>query len=398
MATKSVLVGLLLCAVCGLASAKDDPPCLNCTPESVRALAVTNDELLAFLRGEVYRRLDAFFQDLQSRYESGDITEHEVSAHLDVFQTADVKSEKFQAWLKSRPDSWIAYAATGIHYQYKGIEARGDRYSSKTPEENFQMMHAAFDAAEPYLLKAVAMTSKSAAIRPYLMQHYMYLGREEGVLEQYRLALKDDPKAFRARRVYMTYLTPRWSGHGIEDMQAFLADCVDAGLPAWQQGMLKSFIYREQRQQAKEARDFNEELRFATLENEASESDDSLAAVASAKMRVREGVAGAEWAEPELRRILIWDADRRVALDNLALLERARKNYETAIEMWTRSAQNGSAFAQYQLGYCALEGWGLPKDETEAVKWFRKAAANGSKQAGSKLQKMGLLSTDETYR
>lgn len=46
-----------------------------------------------------------------------------------------------------------------------------------------------------------------------------------------------------------------------------------------------------------------------------------------------------------------------------------------------RKAQAGNAEAQYKLGLCYSYGWGITKDEAEAVKWFRKAAEQGLAKA-----------------
>ena len=40
-------------------------------------------------------------------------------------------------------------------------------------------------------------------------------------------------------------------------------------------------------------------------------------------------------------------------------------------------AKQGEAYAQYNLGLIYFKGEGVPKNDTEAVKWFRKAADQG---------------------
>ena len=44
---------------------------------------------------------------------------------------------------------------------------------------------------------------------------------------------------------------------------------------------------------------------------------------------------------------------------------------------WQGRAEKGSANAQYNLGAIYDNGDGVPEDDTEAVKWFRKAADQG---------------------
>ena len=48
-------------------------------------------------------------------------------------------------------------------------------------------------------------------------------------------------------------------------------------------------------------------------------------------------------------------------------------------------AQKGDAEAQYSLGNCYFYGFGVAKDQHEAVKWLRKAAEQGYKPAQNDL-------------
>ena len=58
-----------------------------------------------------------------------------------------------------------------------------------------------------------------------------------------------------------------------------------------------------------------------------------------------------------------------------------------------KSAEQGNAQAQYNLGVCYAKGNGVTKDYAEAVKWFRKAAVQGHQNAKKVLQRLGLGET-----
>jgi TPR repeat protein len=45
------------------------------------------------------------------------------------------------------------------------------------------------------------------------------------------------------------------------------------------------------------------------------------------------------------------------------------------------SAEKGDADAQFNLGVAYSSGKGVPKDETEAIKWYRKAAEQNHTRA-----------------
>ena len=52
-------------------------------------------------------------------------------------------------------------------------------------------------------------------------------------------------------------------------------------------------------------------------------------------------------------------------------------DYATALREWKPLAEQGTAFAQYNLGLMYHNGQGVPQDYETAVKWFRLAAEQG---------------------
>ena len=55
----------------------------------------------------------------------------------------------------------------------------------------------------------------------------------------------------------------------------------------------------------------------------------------------------------------------------------ARKEFAQYSEKLVLQAQGGDAEAQYSLGNCYFYGFGVAKDQREAVKWLRKSAEQG---------------------
>jgi len=54
------------------------------------------------------------------------------------------------------------------------------------------------------------------------------------------------------------------------------------------------------------------------------------------------------------------------------------KNNTKAVEWWEKAAQQGHAIAQYNVGRCYRNGWGVAKiDEKKGAEWIEKAAAQG---------------------
>jgi Sel1 repeat-containing protein len=47
------------------------------------------------------------------------------------------------------------------------------------------------------------------------------------------------------------------------------------------------------------------------------------------------------------------------------------------VKKYRKAAEQGHAEAQYRLGSCYREGFGVQQDDAEATKWYRKAAEQG---------------------
>ena len=65
------------------------------------------------------------------------------------------------------------------------------------------------------------------------------------------------------------------------------------------------------------------------------------------------------------------------------------KDLVQAVYWWRKAADQGFAPAQYNLGWCYYNGYGVAKDLKQAVYWLRKAADQGYKDAKKALKDLG---------
>jgi uncharacterized protein len=65
------------------------------------------------------------------------------------------------------------------------------------------------------------------------------------------------------------------------------------------------------------------------------------------------------------------------------------KDFTKARNLFRNSAELGFVNAQYDLGIVLLDGVGGEPDKPEAVKWFKKAAGQGSRDAKKILKELG---------
>ena len=59
------------------------------------------------------------------------------------------------------------------------------------------------------------------------------------------------------------------------------------------------------------------------------------------------------------------------------------QDYKEAFKWYTKSAEQGDADAQYNLGNMYYDGQGVPQDYKEAVRWYTKSAEQGDADAQS---------------
>jgi len=60
-------------------------------------------------------------------------------------------------------------------------------------------------------------------------------------------------------------------------------------------------------------------------------------------------------------------------------------DYKTAYRIFKPHAERGDVVAQFSLGEMSKKGQGVPRDDAEALKWYRKAADQGHADAQNNL-------------
>jgi TPR repeat protein len=75
-----------------------------------------------------------------------------------------------------------------------------------------------------------------------------------------------------------------------------------------------------------------------------------------------------------------------------AIAAEKRGDYTTAIKLLRPLAESGDVVAQFNVGVSYANGFGVPKNELEALKWFRKAAERGYAIAQNRLGNISNLS------
>lgn len=66
-------------------------------------------------------------------------------------------------------------------------------------------------------------------------------------------------------------------------------------------------------------------------------------------------------------------------------------DYATALREWQPLAEQGNAFAQFNLGAMYAKGQGVPQDDKAAAQWYRRAAEQGNARAQNNLGMMYII-------
>ncbi len=111
----------------------------------------------------------------------------------------------------------------GNVYFYKAFEARGDRFVSKTPEENFEKMREILKDSYKELLESLKLDSKIPSTYSCLIAAYGMDGNDEAKDEIYKKGIKEFPSSSVIRKTYMHYSLLKWGG-SIEKIEALLKD------------------------------------------------------------------------------------------------------------------------------------------------------------------------------
>ncbi len=147
--------------------------------------------------------LDAHYNDQTKR--------DQIFVAFDVFDASDRAGQIAARWLKLAPKSPFALTAAGAHYGTSGWEARGERWISKTPQEQLVRMSGFFSQAVPLYLQALEAEPR-LGVACYKLNA---IGRQSSdELQQFAMAYctKVDPDSYFMALERIMSAKPRWGG------------------------------------------------------------------------------------------------------------------------------------------------------------------------------------------
>lgn len=371
------LVFLWTLAVGSWAGANSEPPAVRAPADSPQvSVAATSEQtlLLKVLRSRQFVELDEYVSRMQRAYEADTTKEKNVVGALWSFHVADPSlTPHFDAWRQARPESYAAFAASGLHYIALASAWRGSQYINRTHPKRI-------DEMEKHLAIAGDLLNGSLRLTPIPVTSYTALiviermagsrADAEGWLAE---AVRRDPSAASPRETFSRMLQPRWGGSHAE-MDSFAAAVASAATDEKTRALAKRLALASLADRAHlrwEEKDLAGALRM--YEEAAAKSSPDAYADSRGEILLAVGQTASALA--------LFDGILARAPDDLnahyqrsRALFRLRRNAE-ALASLRRAAEGGLVSAWTELGSTLVDGeHGVAVDDVEGLYWLGRAA------------------------
>ena len=346
------------------------------------AATPTKAEAHAWLVSGNYEALNAAFSAIQAEYRAGSRSDEALYDAFHVLYDSDeVLRPAYDGWVAAYPHSYVALLTRGIYHRKLGQKRRGGASIDGTSAAQIQGMDAEYGLAMQDL-----EASRALDTRPLLtltneldiVASYAQTPRMQAILAASR---KMDPGNIVVRRLYLSYLEPRWGGSE-QQMQDFVQQARDDGLPEAKLRLLQAVIAVDHAQTAEGAGD------DATAEHyyrQATELGDDCAQCLSPVLIRERKYADAI---PVLTQVVAVDPadDGSLYWRGVSYLEvgRSREGFADLLA----AANLGNPEAQNRIGVLYMTGLpGVVDLNTDlGVKWLRQCAATGNVNCTHNLQ------------
>jgi tetratricopeptide (TPR) repeat protein len=343
----------------------------------------TQAQTRAWLVSGNYPALNAAFSAIQAEYRTGVRSDESLYvAFLALHDDDDSLRAAYDGWVRAYPSSYVALLARAIYHRKVGQERRGEASIGETSEIQLQGMNAEYKLALQDLIASKALDTRpllTLSNQLDIVANYDDSATMRAILNESK---KMDPENIVVRRLYLSYLEPRWGGSELA-MRAFVLQSQLEGLPDAKRRSLEAVIVSDHAHTAETAGD------DATAEREYRQAlelgDDAcsrcLALVLVREHKYAEAVPVLTMAigrDPSNKELLYWRAVAYLAIG---------KDHEGLADM-LEAAKLGELDAQNRVGVWYMTGFagGLTPDPGLGLKWLRQCAAQRNVNCTHNLQ------------
>jgi Zn-dependent protease with chaperone function/TPR repeat protein len=372
--------------------------------------------IITLLEQRNYAELERLLGGYQRAFEEEQSTSPRLENAFLAFRRVPGSAETaLNEWVEKYPSSYVALAARGSFFYFRGLEARGTAFIQDTPEENIRAMHSHLERARKDLERSLGLTQRPYLSRLTLMSIARVSGNRKVARTQYLEAVKLAPQSVELRLAHMTTLEPRWGGSYAE-MQAHLAESRSQLGDSGATDRLAARIPAYRAHERQQAKDFTQALKrydeaialyasastlcersyvLSQLKRDAEAFADVKLALSKARddrycleraVAAASGAGNADEAIGVLNLVIEVDPGSNHAFNQRGWRHQQQGRADLAFQDFLASARLGDAWGQLMAGKYYWAGKGVKEDREEALAWLRKAAAQGHPDAKLSLE------------
>ena len=181
-------------------------------------------QLIQELRDRKFQDLDTQLNSYQKAFEGDVLQELNLAIAFDSFSFTDPALRPLlDEWVKSEPNSYPAHLARAQHLLALGWQARGQRFSDKTSDQQFAEMKSLHDGCVSDAVAAIKLNPKSSIAYGLIIDVGRGEGNSDEMNKAYVAGMRNVPLSLSIRLSVMDALEPRWGG-SYDAMQKFAAD------------------------------------------------------------------------------------------------------------------------------------------------------------------------------
>ena len=219
-------------------------------------------ELIQELRDRKFQQLDTQLNSYQKAFEGNVLEEGNLAIAFDTFGFTDpALTPILDEWVKNEPASYPAHLARAEHLLALGWQARGDRSTEKTSEQQFNEMQNLFGEGVKEAIAAIKLNPKSSIGYALIIDATKGAGSGDGLRRAYAVGIKNVPLSLSIRTYVMTALEPRWGG-SYDAMEKFAGEAQKYAAQNPRLVSLKGFADADRADEASSAGDQRKAIRL----------------------------------------------------------------------------------------------------------------------------------------
>ena len=327
---------------------------------------------------------DRHFNFLIDEHAAGRLTDQELHRWFGTFSRSNSGREPLhEDWIRAYPKSAAARLALVYYYVEQGWNARGTEFASKTSDAQMIAMGTFFRSAFQALPAAEALMKRPslpAALRIGMLGTTGDPG--DRMKDAYRAALKAYPESLQVRVEWMMHSAPKWGG-SIRQLEDVLVDA--RSLPAPDRRYLEYLVLQQIGSEHQRMEDFK---RAAAAYGKAIPLCPGFDNALTSLIHMHKDQKDFGALVPAVDLYI-----DRYPRSGWAYTMRAwsyveRKDWPPAYKDYEKAASLGYAEGYEGLAWMTEWGHATKSDYRKAIDLYETAAANGSKTAGAKADKI----------